>query len=388
MHSPVGWGALAAGVAALVRPGLDDERAHRFLTALRARYGARDALLTDSGTSALRLAIEGAVAGGARPVALPGYGCYDLASAAEGAGASVALYDLDPTTAGPDEGSLAALAALEPAAVVVVHQFGHVAETRSVPAALGDTLLIEDAAQGVGGRLDGRPLGSFGSLAVLSFGRGKGMTGGGGGALLAHDERGEQVIERVRGRVGSRAPRGMKPMVALAAQMALGRPSLYWLPASLPFLHLGETIYHPPRAPHPAPAASVAVLEHVVARVEGEADARRRNAERLLRALAASPVARPLAAPAGAAGGCVRLAALASGPSRGVLGPSAVRLGVAAGYPEPLDTLPSLRAHRVDPARPLPGARALAERLVTLPTHRMLSERDLQALEAWLGGGS
>jgi hypothetical protein len=31
-----------------------------------------------------------------------------------------------------------------------------------------------------------------------------------------------------------------------------------------------------------------------------------------------------------------------------------------------------------------PGARTLAERLITLPTHSRLRERDLEALETWL----
>ena len=45
--------------------------------------------------------------------------------------------------------------------------------------------VVEDAAQGLGATWRGRPLGSFGDVSVLSFGRGKGWTGGVGGALLA-----------------------------------------------------------------------------------------------------------------------------------------------------------------------------------------------------------
>ena len=71
-------------------------------------FGSRDVLLTDSGTSALALALRMAVA--ARPdrptVALPAWACYDLATAADAADVGVVLYDLDPATLGPDWASL------------------------------------------------------------------------------------------------------------------------------------------------------------------------------------------------------------------------------------------------------------------------------------------
>ena len=57
-------------------------------------------------------------------------------------------------------------------------------DVRSAAAAHG-VLVIEDAAQGHGASWQGQPLGSLGDLSVLSFSRGKGWTGGYGGALLS-----------------------------------------------------------------------------------------------------------------------------------------------------------------------------------------------------------
>jgi hypothetical protein len=45
-------------------------------------------------------------------------------------------------------------------------------------AAQAGAVVVEDAAQAAGGTLHNRPVGTQGSLAVLSFGRGKGLTGG------------------------------------------------------------------------------------------------------------------------------------------------------------------------------------------------------------------
>jgi dTDP-4-amino-4,6-dideoxygalactose transaminase len=352
---------------------------------LKSRYGARDVLLTDSGTSALRLAIEGAVDRSGGAVALPGYGCYDLASAAEGAGARVTLYDLDPATLGPAPDAVDALRSARPAAVVVAHLFGYPVDLRSVQAAAGRALLIEDAAQGAGGRLSGRVLGSLGSLSVLSFGRGKGMTGGGGGALLAHDERGSAVLAWARARLGPEAPRrGAGAVVTLAAQRLLGRPAIYAIPASLPFLHLGETRYLPPRPPRPAQTACLAMMERTIAASDREVVTRKVNAERLLSALGGSGCGRGVTPVAGAEPGYLRLPIVAADDGRERLRAEGLRLGVGPAYPETLAALPSLEPFLAGGKPSLPGASALARSLFTLPTHGLLSERDLQALEATL----
>jgi perosamine synthetase len=382
VYSPVTLDATVAGAVAAMRGDPHGLGAARVSELIRTRYRARDVLLTDSGTSALRLAIEGAVGATDCPVALPGYGCYDLASAAEGAGSRVGLYDVDPRTLGPDWTSLESLRRFRPAAVVVAHWFGALADVRRAGELLPEAVLIEDSAQGVGGSLHGRPLGSFGSLSVLSFGRGKGTTGGAGGALLAHDDRGQEIVSWARGQLGA-ASRGIGSLIALVGQWAVGRPALYGIPASLPFLHLGETIYHPPRPPRGATAASLAVLAKIWWESDREIRTRKANAARLTRAVADSPFVSLVAAIPSGEPGYLRLPViLREGAATGWLAEGSA-LGVARGYPQPLSELPSLRA-RAAAIEPLPGAAALAARLLTLPTHRFLQERDLSRLEAWL----
>ncbi len=108
-------------------------------------------------------------------MALPAFTCYDIASAAVGAGVRVALYDVDPDTLGPDPASLERVLAAGAGAVVAGPLYGVPLEWDALRA-LADrhgALLIEDAAQGHGASWRGRPLGSLGDLSVLSFGRGK-----------------------------------------------------------------------------------------------------------------------------------------------------------------------------------------------------------------------
>lgn len=351
---------------------------------LLQQYGAVDAVLTDSGTSALRLAMASLGGSSDDPVLIPGYTCYDMATAAEGAGVRVAMYDVDPETLGPDRADLDRLMELRPRAVVLGHLFGHLVDVRAVRSAYPDVTVIEDSAQGVGGRLGSQRLGSFGSVSILSFGRGKGVTGGGGGALLATDDRGLDILERARAALaGADTPRGVKAMVLLAAQMVLGRPSLYSLPSSLPFLHLGETVYHPPSPARRPTAASVGVLRGVLPRSDDEARYRTRVARRLAAAVAAASDFQSIDPHGDESPGYLRLPTLVRGVPRSERALDARTLGVADGYPTPLDVLPSIRPHLIETPR-LQGATVLAEGLVTLPTHRLLNEHDVEALERWL----
>jgi len=258
VYSPVTFGSLWAGLAGALGRG---DPLGRLRTLLLDEYDSADVLLVDSGTSALRLAIEGSIAEtGSEIVALPAYCCFDVATAAVGADARIAIYDVLPETLGPDFDSLRAALEAGARTIAVVHLYGipvDLDRSRELAAEFS-AVLIEDAAQGAGGSWCGRQLGAWGDLGILSFGRGKGRTGGGGGALLANSERGLMVLSKLNG-TSAAASRGTLNIAKLAAQWAFGRPTLYGLPASLPFLGLGETKYKapwPPAGMAPGPAAA------------------------------------------------------------------------------------------------------------------------------------
>jgi dTDP-4-amino-4,6-dideoxygalactose transaminase len=234
----------------------------------------------------------------------------------------------------------------------------------------------------------------MGSLAVLSFGRGKGLTGGAGGALLAHDGQGEAVLEALspakRALAGGR---GWGALAAAAAQAALARPALYGLPASLSVLGLGETVYREP-SPSSGPGAAVqGILTGAWVTSWEEAAIRRRRARRLLEAWTPGSGLTPIRGPERSVSGYLRLPFLAeAGRRRRLETPDARRLGIMPGYPRPLSGLDAVAERMVgsagvdhDPG--WPGAQTLARRLVTLPVHGRLRESDLRRLEEVLRGG-
>src|SRR5574341_1788969 len=281
VHSPLPPRALGAGLRALLGGGASAEAA--VVEQLRRQYGPRQVLRTDSGTSALTLALRHlARTAPGRSVALPAYCCYDVATAADGARIPVALYDLDPATLGPDLDSLRRALAAGAAGVVIAHLYGIPVEVDQVLALARDhgALVIDDAAQGAGAAYEGAPVGTFGAFGILSFGRGKGVTGSGGGALLANDATSARALPDL---AASLTPggggRGAGPLVAAAAQWLLARPTLYGVPAALPFLRLGETIYRPPVPPAPPAAVQSAILAATWPLAAAEDEVRRRHAQ-------------------------------------------------------------------------------------------------------------
>jgi perosamine synthetase len=377
-HSPID--AAAALRATLARRPVDPVR--RLEAFLADRFGAGEVILCGSGTQALQLALAFAREDTGRDAAaLPAYTCYDLVSAAVGAAIRPAFYDLDPDTLLPEHRSLQATLRSDLAALVVVHHFG-------LPTPIGPladeaprgSWVIEDAAQAHGGSFHGRPLGSLAPLSVLSFGRGKGWTGGAGGALLLRgDANGEAgAIRRQLAPAASAAG----PAVRLAAQWVLGRPSLYRIPSALPWLGLGETRYVPPSPPRAmAPAVARLALANAAA-ADREAAIRRRNARRLADRLAAVPGLQVPASPE--APGALRLPVRAPGRAATDLLPHAARrLGIARGYPRPLPTLHAVARLQSEPGD-APGAAILARELFTLPTHSLLRDRDMEHIVALL----
>ncbi len=240
-------------------------------------------------------------------------------------------------------------------------------------------IVIEDAAQGSGCEWQGRPAGTHGALGVLSFGRGKGVTGGRGGALLVNDPR---LLASVAGAAeaatGPRTPRGsLRDYLLLKAQWLFGRPSLYWIPASLPFLGLGETIYRPPHPVGGISALAAGVLVRTMPLVPDEVRRRRATATRLRGELSGGGQVSPAA---GWDAGWLRLPVVRRRAANAGLVASLARDGVLRGYPQALADLAGFGARRLNPADAFPGARLLAERLVTVPTHRFVEGTTAPAL--------
>lgn len=365
VHSPVQFRSILSGFAGALGYG---SPLQRLQTLILQEYGCLDLLLLDSGTTALALAIRGAlVHTGSSTVAIPNYSCFDVATAAISADAQIVLYDICPDTLGPDFESLEAALETGCGTVVAVHLYGvpvDLDRCRGLCEKYGG-ILIEDAAQGVGGSWRGEPLGSIGDLGILSFGRGKGRTGGGGGALLANSAPGHAALEVVRHMPRAGAA-GIRSLVLLAAQFVFGRPGLYRFPAAIPSLNLGKTIYKEPWEPSGMARGSAAALLENWGPAIREALDRRERASSLFAGLCHSQsVTLPRFEPAGSPGYLRFPVVVQSEAAHDI---DAIP-GVGPPYPAEIGSLPAVQG-RIRSIAGGSGARVLTERLRTLPTHR------------------
>lgn len=377
--SPVAPSALVAGFAAAI--GRSRPNGEAVTDELRRRYNATGALLTDSGTSALVLALRMLVPKGGT-IAYPAYACIDLTAAALRAEVKVRLYDLDPNTLSPDLDSVRKTMERGVDAIVVAHLYGYPADVGAVNdlAAERGLPVIEDAAQAAGGLLRGSRLGGLADVSILSFGRGKGTTAGSGGALLARTAGHAEMIDRAGARLAD-GSRGARELVALSAQWLLARSELYRLPASIPALRLGEMVFRAGSEPRSISTAAAAILSMALATEDLEVSHRLVRAKELLAILQQTggrlvPV-RPV--PGGEAG-FLRLALL---DTIGDAVPNE-SIGVMRGYPLTLDQHVQLRPILADRESAGRGAQRLRDRLFTAPTHSRVSAADVGRFQRWL----
>jgi dTDP-4-amino-4,6-dideoxygalactose transaminase len=179
---------------------------------LARRTGAQAAFLTHSCTAALEMA---AILIGTAPgdeIIMPSFTFASTANAFVLRGGVPVFVDIRPDTLNIDETRIEAAITPRTRAICVVHYAGVGCEMDTVMAiaARHGLLVIEDAAQGVMASYKGRPLGSIGHLAAVSFHETKNIISGEGGALLINDVRyiGRAEIVREKGTNRSQYFRG------------------------------------------------------------------------------------------------------------------------------------------------------------------------------------
>ncbi len=156
---------------------------------LEETLGVPRVLLTTSGTHALEMS---ALLLDIRPgdeVIVPSFTFVSTVNAFVLRGARPVFADVRPDTLNLDETRLEPLVTERTKAIVPVHYAGVGCEMMAIGkiAARHDLTVVEDNAHGLFGRYRGRYLGTFGSLAALSFHETKNFSCGEGGALVVND---------------------------------------------------------------------------------------------------------------------------------------------------------------------------------------------------------
>jgi dTDP-4-amino-4,6-dideoxygalactose transaminase len=373
--APLGWKDVWHGVTGACR-------ARRSLRAreeeIRREFGVAHVFLVSSGSAGLRLALTAlkSLSAGTEAV-MPAYTCFSVPAAILKAGLRPVLCDIGPSTFDFDHDLLEGTLTSSTLCVIAHHLFGipsDIERTRATCRARG-IFVVEDAAQAMGAEQHGRKLGTLGDVGIFSFGRGKHVTCGSGGAIVTNSSRiAEAIALRYRDVPPPSRWETLKDFVTLVLMAILIRPRLYWIPTALPFLRLGETVFPTDVPVRRLSGMKAGVLHNWQIRLARSNRIRSETADYFRQHMP------PSVADVGPHP-YLRLPILAASPKdkqRLYSFSKAHGLGMSLAYPTPVNEIPEVRA--TVNGRQFPSARKIAATLVTVPTHQWLLEKDKRAL--------
>lgn len=168
--------------------------AGRFIGAFEKRFaefcGAKHAISTNNGTTALHLALVALGVGPGDEVIVPTLTYIATANAVRYCGAKPVLADSEPVGMGIDVDDVARKVTSRTKAVIPVHLYGHPADMTRLNALAAEhrIAVVEDAAEAHGSRCDGQMVGALSTCATFSFFGNKIITTGEGGMVTTDDD--------------------------------------------------------------------------------------------------------------------------------------------------------------------------------------------------------
>ncbi len=358
-------------------------------TKIQRFTGARNAYFLNSGRAAqtvLLKAMSSIASDNRREVILPAYTCYSVAAATVRAGFKIRLVDINLSNFDFELEQLGNLDGRRVLAAVGCNLFG-VLNNWDKLKEIGDAqgyFLVDDGAQSFGASYKNRASGTLGTAGFYSLGRGKALTTYNGGILVTnHSDLAAQLDESVNALTAPGLLGEAAVFVKLALYSMFIRPRLYWIPASLPFLGLGETIYEEDfdisRLSSVQTVAGSVIFESILYFHTVRAE----NAQELANSIKSLD---KFEIPGWNGTKCppyLRLPVLAPDrPTRDRAIESLRNDGIVATrmYPTTLREIPGIEPHLASADKEFPGAQQLVDRLFTLPTHPYLTDQDFDKI--------
>jgi perosamine synthetase len=360
-----------------------------FQAEIKSFTGAKYCYMINSGRSALLIglsALNQLDNGGRNEVIIPAYTCFSVASAVARAGLKIRLIDIEPETLDYNYNRLQEADFSSVLAIIGCNLLGIPSDwdkLRSI-ALKYNLYLIDDAAQAMGSIRGGTPAGMSGDLGFYSLGRGKNMTTYSGGILITNNDYLASCIEKslvnLTGR-GSTSELGF--MLKIGLYSIFLRPRLYWFPAMIPFLGLGETIYDEnfiagllSRLQN----SMGTVLIHDLAKFN---EVRRSNAYRVINSIKELNQLIISGLQINNYPTYLRLPVICQ--SRAVRDKLMIemrKIGVIASnlYPSTIRQIPGIEGRLASSVDDFPGAQSVVERLLTIPTHAYLRDKDIERI--------
>jgi perosamine synthetase len=165
-------------------------RQARFEELVADLTGRRHAIAVSSGTSGLHMVMSALGIGPGDEVITTPFSFIASANCILYVGATPVFVDIDPHSLNMNPAKIEAAITDRTKAVLAVEVFGNPAHMDAIAkiAQAHEVALIEDCCEGLGGKLRGRPIGSFGRVGVFGFYPNKQITTGEGGMIVTDDD--------------------------------------------------------------------------------------------------------------------------------------------------------------------------------------------------------
>lgn len=388
--SPIGATDLARCAARLVS---DRDPQASLRAAVREIVGVDYASVVSTGRAGMTLILRAlrTLAGPSRDeVILPSYTCFSVAASIVKAGLVPRVADVAVDTLDYDHQRLEQLDTRRVLAVIATNLYGMPNDLPRLSrfARERGLFLIDDAAQALGARVGGRNAGTWGDAGLYSFDKGKNVSAIDGGVIVTGSGEVQAAIEREVGPLPAPGWRhAVESTIKLAGYSMLLRPSLYWIPQSIPQLGLGITPFrtdYPLESPgRLLPALAVTMLH----RLEQFNRSRSAVAAQLTEGLSSISAITALTPVAGTEPVYLRLPVLAPNTTarqRMVAALNAAGIGATQSYPASIGDIPELRGILRGGDDDWANGRVVASRIITLPTHPYVRSADVDLIVSTL----
>jgi perosamine synthetase len=349
---------------------------------LKDYFNVKHVFLVSSGKAALTMILLAlkALSPGRRRVVIPAYTCYSVPSAVVKAGLDVVLCDVDPADFDYDYRSLPDAVDTDTLCVISGNLFGIPSDvSKIVGICRGKGVsVVEDAAQAMGCTYHERLIGTNADAGFYSLGRGKNITCGAGGIIVTNSDSIAAALDKIYGQIEE--PRLLENLAEFVKAVVLAlfiRPWLYWLPAGLPFLKLGETVFYRDFPIKRLSGMKAGMLRNWRNRLEEYNRTRTQNAGYYCHSLETCGVTLAESQGMTSAKASLRLPVLADSRKtrdKIITCQQGRRLGISRMYPAPINMIDEIKENFVGMA--YPAAAAMADCLFTVPIHPLLREKD------------
>lgn len=372
---------IISGLRGLIRGKREVER---FRSELRDYFGVKYCFLVSSGKAALTLILQVLkhMHPGRDQVLIPAYTCYSVPSAAVKAGLKVALCDVNPKTLDFDYNQLASRLTERTLCIIANHLFGYVSDLDKIMAVAKTRKLcvIEDAAQAMGGQHRGRKVGTIGDIGFFSLGRGKNISAIDGGIILTNDSIMAESLQSKVTMLPHCNPMDTTILILKALLInAFLKPSLYWFPQGLPFLRLGLTVFSIDFEVKSMSGFQAGLAKNWRQKLEEFNKLRENNANFYMAHTDTDRIGR-IESHQDTRSVYLRLPIIPqNGSTRDLcLNGTGNSLGISPMYPGSIDSISQIEDQLQGDT--YPGARRIAQNLLTLPTHSLLTRADMNRI--------